>query len=179
MLRASVQALQRCLRSSAHEHLLLSVFGSSAQQLRNTTCGLTHPDGASCSGRSWLAVSFGRSAFASAAETSGELVIHDSAVQRLKQLQNSAPGTLLRIEVEGGGCSGFQYIFKLDQAVSPEDRVFEREGIKVVCDDVSMQFLRGAVVEFEDTLMRSAFQIASNPNSESTCGCGSSFVAKM
>lgn len=81
MLRASVQALQRCLRSSAHEHLLLSVFGSSAQQLRNTTCGLTHPDGASCSGRSWLAVSFGRSAFASAAETSGELVIHDSAVQ--------------------------------------------------------------------------------------------------
>lgn len=57
--------------------------------------------------------------------------------------------------------------------------VIERDGVALVCDSVSLDFLRGAVVEYEDSLMRSAFQVASNPNSESTCGCGTSFVAKL
>ncbi|KIY99107.1 putative Iron-sulfur cluster assembly 2 like protein [Monoraphidium neglectum] len=102
-------------------------------------------------------------------------------MHRLLQLQQQAGASkqvLLRVEVEGGGCSGFQYKFRLDTAVGPEDRVFERGGARVVTDAVSLEFLKGAVIEFEDSLMRSAFQVAANPNSESTCGCGSSFVAK-
>ncbi|KAI8465849.1 MAG: hypothetical protein J3K34DRAFT_76823 [Monoraphidium minutum] len=112
----------------------------------------------------------------------GSVTLDESAVQRLLQLQAQAgPGkaVLLRIEVEGGGCSGFQYKFRLDSETGPDDRVFERGGARLVTDAVSLEFLQGAVVEYEDSLMRSAFQIASNPNSESTCGCGSSFVAKM
>lgn len=58
-------------------------------------------------------------------------------------------------------------------------RVFEKEGSKVVTDTVSLEFLKGAKVEYEDSLMRSAFVIAANPNSEASCGCGSSFTAKM
>ncbi|KAF8055739.1 iron-sulfur assembly protein IscA-like protein 2 [Scenedesmus sp. PABB004] len=124
----------------------------------------------------------GAAAGAAAAPAAGGLVLHDSAVQRLKELQAEAPGraVMLRIEVEGGGCSGFQYKFRLDDAsAAADDHVFERDGAAVVCDAVSLDFLRGAVVEYEDSLMRSAFQIAANPNSESTCGCGTSFVAKF
>eukprot|EP00878_Enallax_costatus_P005843 GHUV01006131.1.p1 GENE.GHUV01006131.1~~GHUV01006131.1.p1 ORF type:complete len:171 (+),score=42.76 GHUV01006131.1:164-676(+) len=115
-----------------------------------------------------------------AAGTEG-LVIDDTAVRRLKELQAESPdkSLLLRVEVEGGGCSGFQYKFKLDDQQVDDDIVFERDGVRVVCDSISLDFLRGAVVEFEDSLMRSAFQIASNPNSESTCGCGTSFSAKI
>lgn len=121
---------------------------------------------------------------ATAAAAGGQgLVIDETAVRRLKELQAESPAgkdVKLRVEVEGGGCSGFQYKFRLDDsAAAADDIVFERDGVQVVCDTVSMDFLKGAVVEFEDSLMRSAFQIASNPNSESTCGCGTSFVAKM
>eukprot|EP00879_Flechtneria_rotunda_P009512 GHRR01009956.1.p1 GENE.GHRR01009956.1~~GHRR01009956.1.p1 ORF type:complete len:148 (+),score=39.30 GHRR01009956.1:200-643(+) len=94
--------------------------------------------------------------FATAAAGADGIQIDDSAVQRLKQLQAETPSSpiLLRIEVEGGGCSGFQYKFKLDQDTAQDDSVFERDGVRVVCDSVSMDFLRGAVVEFEDSLMR-------------------------
>lgn len=85
----------------------------------------------------------------------------------------------MRIEVEGGGCSGFQYKFSLDSKVSADDIVFEKDGARVVCDNVSLGFVKGATVEFEQTLMRSAFVVVSNPNSDASCGCGSSFAAKM
>lgn len=110
------------------------------------------------------------------------IVIDDSAVRRLRELQAETPDkpVMLRVEVEGGGCSGFQYKFKLDDSrAQSEDLVFERDGVRVVCDTVSIDFLRGAVLEYEDSLMRSAFQIAANPNAESACGCGTSFAAKM
>lgn len=87
------------------------------------------------------------------------------------------------MEVEGGGCSGFQYVLRLEEGPGaaepkPGDAVFERDGARVLVDEVSLGFLRGAVVDYEDTLMRSAFHVASNPNSEASCGCGSSFAAK-
>eukprot|EP00798_Chlamydomonas_sp_ICE-L_P030480 gene30480-35495_t len=102
-------------------------------------------------------------------------------ISRLKELQKEpdSEGVLLRIEVEGGGCSGFQYKFSLVQQIKDDDKIFEQNGARVVTDAVSLQFLRGAKVEFEDNLMRSAFVIGSNPNSESSCGCGTSFTAKM
>lgn len=99
------------------------------------------------------------------------------------QRQSGDKPVALRVEVEGGGCSGFQYVLRLEEgaeAATPAagDSVFERGGAKVLVDEVSLGFLKGAVVDYEDTLMRSAFHVASNPNSEASCGCGSSFAAK-
>ncbi|GIL82900.1 hypothetical protein Vretimale_8404 [Volvox reticuliferus] len=109
------------------------------------------------------------------------LQIHPSAAARLRELQAAKPGSrlALRVEVEGGGCSGFQYKFKLDEQVKEDDIVFESDGGRVVCDAISLEFLRGATLEFEDTIMRAAFTISKNPNAEASCGCGSSFAAKM
>lgn len=100
--------------------------------------------------------------------------------QRLRRLQQQSPDApvVLRVEVEGGGCSGFQYKFSLDAQTAPDDVIFDKGGARVVCDRVSLGLIKGATVEFEDTLMRSAFQIVANPNSDATCGCGSSFAAK-
>jgi len=89
----------------------------------------------------------------------------------------------LRVEVEGGGCSGYQYVLRLEEGASAEpregDAVFRRQGATVLVDAVSLGFLKGSVVDYEDTLMRSAFHVTANPNSEASCGCGSSFAAKM
>ncbi|KAL6752268.1 iron-sulfur cluster assembly 2-like protein [Haematococcus lacustris] len=107
------------------------------------------------------------------------LLLDDSAVQRLRKLQQEkGHPILLRIEVEGGGCSGFQYKFSLDSQPQSTDVVFGPEGAQVVCDSVSLDLLRGARIEWEESLMRSAFVVGSNPNSEASCGCGSSFTAK-
>ncbi|GMH34306.1 hypothetical protein BSKO_02140 [Bryopsis sp. KO-2023] len=109
------------------------------------------------------------------------LNIDRSAVERLKEVKGDAAedkDAVLRIGIEGGGCSGFQYTFALGKEAEG-DRVFERDGVKVVCDGISFDFLKGATVEYAEDLIKSAFQITKNPNSESSCGCGSSFVAKM
>jgi len=128
---------------------------------------------------------FASRTFASVPETkrsaADTLLIDGSAVTRLKELAAEAPGAkvFLRIEVEGGGCSGFQYKFNLDNNLGPDDIIFEKDGVSVVCDNISYAMLKGSKIEFEDSLMRSAFVVSSNPNSESSCGCGNSFVAKM
>jgi len=87
---------------------------------------------------------------------------------------------LLRIAVDGGGCSGFQYAFSLDAdaGVGPRDFVFEKKGARVVVDDVSFEFLKGATVDYVEEMIKSSFAIAENPNSDGSCGCGVSFAAK-
>ncbi|MCW5699913.1 MAG: iron-sulfur cluster insertion protein ErpA [Rhodospirillales bacterium] len=80
----------------------------------------------------------------------------------------------LRITVSGGGCSGFQYGFVLDDQVNDEDRVFERDGAAVVIDDMSLELLNGSEIDYVEDLIGSYFAIK-NPNASSTCGCGSSF----
>lgn len=112
-------------------------------------------------------------------EEEGELKLAPSAIEKLTELQNESPGSTLRVTVEGGGCSGFQYKFALDDQRQSDDILFEQDGAKLLCDKVSLQFLKGSTVEFADTLMKSAFQIKDNPNSEASCGCGTSFSAKM
>jgi iron-sulfur cluster assembly accessory protein len=112
---------------------------------------------------------------------STDLQLTDAAVARLQALHAEGGGAagVLRLVVEGGGCSGFQYQFSLDEAgPRPGDRVVAREGVAVVCDDVSLEFLKGATVDFESDLMRSAFVVHDNPNAAASCGCGSSFAAK-
>ncbi len=82
---------------------------------------------------------------------------------------------MLRVAVSGGGCSGFQYGFSFDDTVNADDRTFERDGVKAVVDEASLELLNGAQVDFVEDLGGSAFKIT-NPNATSSCGCGSSFA---
>ena len=102
--------------------------------------------------------------------------ITDSAARRIAALkaQEEAEGAFLRIAVSGGGCSGFQYGLTFDHQRSPDDVVFEHGGVTVVVDDVSLDLLNGAEVDFVEDLMGASFQIK-NPNAASSCGCGNSF----
>ena len=104
------------------------------------------------------------------------LVFSDSAANKVKQLieEEGNPELKLRVFVTGGGCSGFQYGFTFDDRTNEEDRVFERDGVRVVVDDTSLELLAGAEIDFVEDLMGAAFQIR-NPNAASSCGCGNSF----
>jgi iron-sulfur cluster insertion protein len=104
------------------------------------------------------------------------LRISDSAAERiatLVQMEGKA-GSMLRLTVSGGGCSGFQYGFNFDDAVNADDHVFEHNGTKVVTDDCSLDLLDGAVLDYVEDLMGASFQVK-NPNATSSCGCGTSF----
>lgn len=82
---------------------------------------------------------------------------------------------MLRLAVEGGGCSGFQYRFALDEAVLPDDTVAETDGVRLVVDPVSLDLVAGSVVEYVESLGGAAFRVT-NPNATAGCGCGSSFA---
>ncbi|MEM7644892.1 MAG: iron-sulfur cluster assembly accessory protein [Pseudomonadota bacterium] len=95
------------------------------------------------------------------------------AFERLAEIGAGDQGKALRVAVEGGGCSGFQYQIELD-APAEGDLVLEGEGQKVVVDEVSLPFLSNAVIDFTEELVGSRFTIE-NPNASSSCGCGVSF----
>ena len=95
------------------------------------------------------------------------------AFERLAEIGASASGKALRVAVEGGGCSGFQYEIDLDEPAD-DDLVLEGSGEKVVIDSVSQPFLAGATIDFTEELIGARFVI-DNPNATSSCGCGTSF----
>ena len=110
-------------------------------------------------------------------ETSGRKVgLSESAAKRIGELiaLEGDASLMLRLTVSGGGCSGFQYGFSFDNATQADDHLFERNGVKMVIDDTSLDLLAGAEVDFVEDLVGSAFQVK-NPNATSSCGCGSSF----
>ena len=102
--------------------------------------------------------------------------ITDSAAKRIAWLmqQEGDQGLMLRLSVSGGGCSGFQYGFTFDKSHQVDDHLFERDGVKVVIDDTSLDLLAGSEIDFVEDLVGAAFQVR-NPNAVSSCGCGSSF----
>lgn len=102
--------------------------------------------------------------------------VSDAAVGRIKQLIAAKDQVDLkfRVHIQGGGCSGFQYGFQLDEQSLDDDIVLERGGVEVLVDPLSMQYLQDAEVDFKDDLQGSRFFV-NNPNAETTCGCGSSF----
>jgi iron-sulfur cluster insertion protein len=102
--------------------------------------------------------------------------ISERAAKRIAKLIADEGGDHLafRVAVSGGGCSGFQYGFSLDNQRNEDDHVFERDGVEVVIDEVSLDLLRDSEVDFVEDLIGSYFSIK-NPNASSTCGCGSSF----
>ena len=95
------------------------------------------------------------------------------AFARLAEIGAGAQGQALRVAVEGGGCSGFQYDIRLDQPAE-DDLILEGAGQKVVVDSVSLPFLSGATIDFSEELIGARFVIE-NPNASSSCGCGTSF----
>ena len=103
------------------------------------------------------------------------ITLSESAARRLQAI-SAAEGreVMLRVAVDGGGCSGFQYRFDLTGASEPEDLRVERDGATALVDDVSIPFLGGAVIDFIDELAGAEFKIR-NPNARSSCGCGVSF----
>ena len=102
--------------------------------------------------------------------------VTERAAARIRQLREAEgnDALMLRVTVSGGGCSGFQYGFSFDDKIEEEDLIFERDGVKVVIDDVSLDFLTNGEVDFKEDLMGSYFVIE-NPNATSSCGCGTSF----
>ena len=105
-----------------------------------------------------------------------EVSLSAAAARRIAQLiaAEGNPALMLRLAVSGGGCSGFQYGFSFDDARNEDDRLFERDGVKLVVDETSLDLLVGAEVDFVEDLVGSSFQVR-NPNASSSCGCGSSF----
>ena len=103
------------------------------------------------------------------------VTLTESAARRIAEIVAGEPaGTMLRVSVEGGGCSGFQYMFDLVDAAAADDAVIERDGAKVLIDPVSMAYLAGSEIDFVDDLIGAAFKIQ-NPNATASCGCGTSF----
>jgi len=106
-----------------------------------------------------------------------ELVtVTESAARRIRELvaREGDPALKLRIAVEGGGCSGFQYGFSFDKNVGDDDLVIDKDGATVLVDGMSQMYLAGSQVDFVEDLIGSAFRIT-NPNAQSSCGCGASF----
>ncbi|KFQ18336.1 hypothetical protein N331_00236, partial [Merops nubicus] len=117
----------------------------------------------------------------------GQVFLSESCVKRLLEITEGSE--FLRLQVEGGGCSGFQYKFSLDTVINPDDRqgqrgvvvvrVFEQGGARVVVDVDSLTFVKGSMVDFSQELIRSSFQVVSNPQAEKGCSCGTSFSVKF
>jgi iron-sulfur cluster assembly accessory protein len=104
------------------------------------------------------------------------VTISGRAARRIGEiLKGEAAGAMLRVSVEGGGCSGFQYKFDVDRAKADDDIVIDRDGAVVLIDAVSLQYMVGAEIDFVDDLIGASFKIA-NPNATASCGCGTSFT---
>lgn len=104
------------------------------------------------------------------------ILFTDAAAAKVKDLlaEEGNPELKLRVFVQGGGCSGFQYGFTFDETINDDDTTIDKEGVQLLVDPMSFQYLVGAEIDYKDDLEGSQFVIR-NPNANSTCGCGSSF----
>ncbi|MBX9901554.1 MAG: iron-sulfur cluster insertion protein ErpA [Burkholderiaceae bacterium] len=112
------------------------------------------------------------------AEMPAPIIFTDSAASKVAQLidEEGNPELKLRVFVQGGGCSGFQYGFTFDEVTNEDDTVMNKNGVQLLIDAMSYQYLVGAEIDYKDDLEGAQFVIK-NPNAQSTCGCGSSFSA--
>jgi iron-sulfur cluster insertion protein len=104
------------------------------------------------------------------------ITITETAVAKIRDIiaEENNPTLKLRVFVQGGGCSGIQYGFTLDEETNEDDFVMEFDGVPLLVDSMSSQYLQGSTVDYKEDLMGSEFKI-SNPNAQTSCGCGSSF----
>jgi iron-sulfur cluster insertion protein len=105
-----------------------------------------------------------------------QVLITDAALTKIADLfaEEGNPNLKLRTFVQGGGCSGFSYGFTFDELTNDDDFIIEKDNIIVLIDAMSMQYLQGAKIDYKEDIMGAQFSIT-NPNAQSTCGCGSSF----
>ena len=104
-----------------------------------------------------------------------EIKVTERAARRIGTiLRREPPGTMLRVSVEGGGCSGFQYKFDMERSQAAEDVVITREGVTVLIDRISLGYLAGSEIDYVDDLIGASFKI-NNPQATASCGCGTSF----
>jgi len=104
------------------------------------------------------------------------VTVTERAARRICEIVSGEPtARILRVSVEGGGCSGFQYKFDLVDKAEPDDLVIERDGATVVVDQVSVAYMAGSRIDFVDDLIGASFKIE-NPNAVASCGCGTSFT---
>lgn len=105
------------------------------------------------------------------------LLFSDAAAAKVKELlaEEANPDLRLRVFVQGGGCSGFQYGFTFDETINDDDTTIQKDGVELLVDPMSFQYLVGAEIDYKDDLEGAQFVIR-NPNATTTCGCGSSFA---
>ena|SRR5437660_130045 len=104
------------------------------------------------------------------------VTVSERAARRIGEILRREPaGAMLRLSVEGGGCSGFQYKFDIDRAQADDDTVIARDGARVLIDPVSLGYLAGSEIDFVDDLIGAAFRV-NNPQAKASCGCGTSFA---
>jgi len=104
------------------------------------------------------------------------VTVTERAARRIAEiLSREASGAMLRVSVEGGGCSGFQYKFDIDSARADDDSLIRRDGALVLIDPVSLGYLTGSQIDFVDDLIGASFRV-NNPNAKASCGCGTSFA---
>ena len=104
------------------------------------------------------------------------VTVSDKAARRIGEILKSEPaGTMLRVSVEGGGCSGFQYKFDMERAQASDDLVIDRDGAVVLIDAVSVNYMAGSEIDFVDDLIGASFKVK-NPQATAACGCGTSFA---
>jgi iron-sulfur cluster assembly accessory protein len=107
---------------------------------------------------------------------SASVTMTERAARRIGEILRGEPaGTMLRVSVEGGGCSGFQYKFDIDRAKADDDLVLTRDGASVLIDPLSLGYMQGAEIDFVDDLIGASFRVV-NPNATASCGCGTSFA---
>lgn len=104
-----------------------------------------------------------------------QVTLSDSAARRIAfLLSREAANSKLRVAVNGGGCSGFQYVFDFDSTAADDDVVIEKDGAKVLIDSASLELLKGSEIDYVTEMVGASFQIK-NPNASTSCGCGNSF----
>jgi iron-sulfur cluster assembly accessory protein len=104
-----------------------------------------------------------------------DVTMTERAARRIGEILKAEPtGSALRVSVEGGGCSGFQYKFDVDRSKAADDLAIERAGATVLIDSMSLQYMAGAEIDFVDDLIGAAFRV-NNPKAKASCGCGTSF----
>jgi len=104
------------------------------------------------------------------------VTVSERAARRIGEiLKAEPPGTMLRVSVQGGGCSGFQYKFDMERARGDDDLVISRDGATVLIDSVSVNYMTGSEIDFVDDLIGASFKVK-NPQAKASCGCGTSFA---
>jgi len=107
---------------------------------------------------------------------SASITVSERAARRIGEILKGEPtGTMLRVSVEGGGCSGFQYKFDIERAKTDDDLVISRDGAVVLIDPVSVNYMAGSEIDFVDDLIGASFKVK-NPQAKASCGCGTSFA---